>query len=154
MILKKEISKKEIENLIPHREPFLLIEKLINIVPMISATGIMNITKDSFFFSGHFPGQPVMPGVLVVEAFGQSAAALTAYSLDPQIVKNKLVYLMTIQNARFRNPIFPDSELQLNITALKSKGKIWKYKGIAMIDNKIMAESEWMATIVDKKNDQ
>ena len=152
MNLKKEINKKEIESLIPHRDPFLLIDKLINIEPMVSATGIMNITKDKFFFNGHFPEQPVMPGVLIVEAFGQSAAALTAYSLDPSIVKNKLVYLMTIQNARFRNPIFPGCELKLNITALKSKGRIWKYKGVAMVENKIMADSEWMATIVDKKD--
>jgi 3-hydroxyacyl-[acyl-carrier-protein] dehydratase len=152
MNLKKEINKKEIESLIPHREPFLLIDKLINIEPMVSATGIMNITKDKFYFNGHFPEQPVMPGVLVVEAFGQSAAALTAYSLDPSIVKNKLVYLMTIQNARFRNPIFPGCELKLNITALKSKGRIWKYKGVAMVENKIMADSEWMATIVDRKD--
>ena len=152
MNLKKEIDKKEIESLIPHREPFLLIDKLINIEPMVSATGIMNITKDKFFFNGHFPEQPVMPGVLVVEAFGQSAAALTAFSLDPSIVKNKLVYLMTIQNARFRNPIFPGCELKLNITALKSKGRIWKYKGVAMVENKIMADSEWMATIVDRKD--
>ena len=152
MNLKKEINKKEIESLIPHREPFLLIDKLINIEPMVSATGIMNITKDKFFFNGHFPEQPVMPGVLIVEAFGQSAAALTAYSLDPSIVKNKLVYLMTIQNARFRNPIFPGCELKLNITALKSKGRVWKYKGVAMVENKIMADSEWMATIVDRKD--
>ena len=152
MKLKKEINKKEIESLIPHRDPFLLIDKLINIEPMVSATGIMNITKDKFFFNGHFPEQPVMPGVLVVEAFGQSAAALTAFSLDPSIVKNKLVYLMTIQNARFRNPIFPGCELKLNITALKSKGRIWKYKGVAMVENKIMADSEWMATIVDRKD--
>ena len=152
MNLKKEINKKEIESLIPHRDPFLLIDKLINIEPMVSATGIMNITKDKFFFNGHFPEQPVMPGVLVVEAFGQSAAALTAYSLDPSIVKNKLVYLMTIQNARFRNPIFPGCELKLNITALKSKGRVWKYKGVAVVENKIMADSEWMATIVDKKD--
>ena len=152
MNFKKEINKKEIESLIPHREPFLLIDKLTNIVPMISATGIINITKNKFFFNGHFPGQPVMPGVLVVEAFGQTAAALTAYSLDPSIVKNKLVYLMTIQNARFRNPIFPECELKLNITALKSKGRVWKYKGFAMVENKIMADSEWMATIVDRKD--
>ena len=152
MNFKKEINKKEIESLIPHREPFLLIDKLTNIVPMISATGIINITKNKFFFNGHFPGQPVMPGVLDVEAFGQTAAALTAYSLDPSIVKNKLVYLMTIQNARFRNPIFPECELKLNITALKSKGRVWKYKGVAMVENKIMADSEWMATIVDRKD--
>jgi len=152
MNFKKEINKKEIESLIPHREPFLLIDKLTNIVPMISATGIINITKNKFFFNGHFPGQPVMPGVLVVEAFGQTAAALTAYSLDPSIIKNKLVYLMTIQNARFRNPIFPECELKLNIIALKSKGRVWKYKGVAMVENKIMADSEWMATIVDRKD--
>jgi 3-hydroxyacyl-[acyl-carrier-protein] dehydratase len=152
MNFKKEINQKEIESLIPHREPFLLIDKLTNIVPMISATGIINITKNKFFFNGHFPGQPVMPGVLVVEAFGQTAAALTAYSLDPSIIKNKLVYLMTIQNARFRNPIFPECELKLNIAALKSKGRVWKYKGVAMVENKIMADSEWMATIVDRKD--
>jgi 3-hydroxyacyl-[acyl-carrier-protein] dehydratase len=150
MNLKKEINKKEIEKLIPHRDPFLLIEKLVNIVPMISATGVMSVKKNCFFFNGHFPGQPVMPGVLVVEAFGQSAAALTAYSLDPLIVKNKLVYLMTIQNAKFRSPIFPNCELKLNITALKSKEKVWKYKGVAMVENKIMAESEWMATIINR----
>ena len=149
--LKKEISKEEIENLIPHRKPFLLIDKLTEIVPMISATGIMNIKKNDFFFNGHFPGQPVMPGVLIVEAFGQSAAALTAYSIDPEIVKNKLVYLMTVNNARFRNPVMPDCQLLLKVEAIRSKGKIWKYKGVAVVGDKIMADSEWMATMVDRK---
>ena len=104
-----------------------------------------------FFFNGHFPGQPVMPGVLIVEAFGQSAAALTAYSIDPEIVKNKLVYLMTVNNARFRNPVMPDCQLMLKVEAIRSKGKVWKYKGLAMVGDKIMADSEWMATIVDRK---
>ena len=104
-----------------------------------------------FFFNGHFPGQPVMPGVLIVEAFGQSAAALTAYSIDPEIVKNKLVYLMTVNNARFRNPVMPDCQLMLKVEATRSKGKVWKYKGVAMVGDKIMADSEWMATIVDRK---
>ena len=149
--LKKEISKEEIENLIPHRKPFLLIDKLTEIVPMISSTGIMNIKKNDFFFNGHFPGQPVMPGVLIVEAFGQSAAALTAYSIDPEIVKNKLVYLMTVNNARFRNPVMPDCQLLLKVEAIRSKGKVWKYKGVALVGDKIMADSEWMATIVDRK---
>ena len=149
--LKKEISKEEIENLIPHRKPFLLIDKLTEIVPMISATGIMNIKKMIFFFNGHFPGQPVMPGVLIVEAFGQSAAALTAFSIDPEIVKNKLVYLMTVNNARFRNPVMPDCQLLLKVEAIRSKGKVWKYKGVALVNDKIMADSEWMATIVDRK---
>ena len=149
--LKKEISKEEIENLIPHRKPFLLIDKLTEIVPMISATGIMNIKKNDFFLNGHFPGQPVMPGVLIVEAFGQSAAALTAYSIDPEIVKNKLVYLMTVNNARFRNPVMQDCQLLLKVEAIRSKGKVWKYKGVALVGDKIMADSEWMATIVDRK---
>ena len=104
-----------------------------------------------FFFNGHFPGQPVMPGVLIVEAFGQSAAALTAYSIDPEIVKNKLVYLMTVNNARFRNPVMPDCQLMLKVEAIRSKGKVWKYKGVATVGDKIMADSEWMATIVDRK---
>jgi len=152
MVLKKEITKEEIKSLIPHREPFLLIDKLIDIVPMISATGIMNIKKTDFFFNGHFPGQPVMPGVLIVEAFGQSAAALTAYSLDPSIIKNKLVFLMTVNKARFRSPVIPDCKLELKVEAIRSKGKVWKYKGVAMVGDKIMADSEWMATIVDRKD--
>ncbi len=152
MVLKKEITKEEIKSLIPHREPFLLIDKLTDIVPMISATGIMNIKKTDFFFNGHFPGQPVMPGVLIVEAFGQSAAALTAYSLDPSIIKNKLVFLMTVNEARFRSPVIPDCKLELKVEAIRSKGKVWKYKGIAMVGGKIMADSEWMATIVDRKD--
>ena len=152
MVLKKEITKEEIKSLIPHREPFLLIDKLTDIVPMISATGIMNIKKTDFFFNGHFPGQPVMPGVLIVEAFGQSAAALTAYSLDPSIIKNKLVFLMTVNEARFRSPVIPDCKLELKVEAIRSKGKVWKYKGVAMVGDKIMADSEWMATIVDKKD--
>jgi 3-hydroxyacyl-[acyl-carrier-protein] dehydratase len=152
MVLKKEITKEEIKSLIPHREPFLLIDKLTDIVPMISATGIMNIKKTDFFFNGHFPGQPVMPGVLIVEAFGQSAAALTAYSLDPSIIKNKLVFLMTVNEARFRSPVIPDCKLELKVEAIRSKGKVWKYKGVAMVGDKIMADSEWMATIVDRKD--
>ena len=102
------IDKKEIERLLPHREPMLLIDRLINIVPLKSATAIVNVKKTSFFVQGHFPGQPVMPGIFIVEAFGQAAAALTAYSVDPKETENKLVYLMSVDKARFRNPVIPD----------------------------------------------
>jgi len=138
--------------LLPHREPMLLVDKLINIVPLKSATGVVNVKKTSFFVQGHFPGQPVMPGVLIVEAFGQAAAALTAYGIDPKEYKNKLVYLMSVEKARFRNPVIPDCELRLEIEAIRSHGKVWKYKGIAKVNEKIMADAEWAATIVDKKN--
>ena len=130
------IDKKEIERLLPHREPMLLIEKLINIVPSKSATAIVNIKKTSFFVQGHFPGQPVMPGVLIVEAFGQAAAALTAHSVDPKEVENKLVYLMSVEKARFRNPVLPDCELHLDIEAIRSHGRVWKYKGLAKVNGK------------------
>jgi len=149
---KKEINLSEIEKLIPHRKPLLLIDSLVNIVPMISATGIMNIKKSDFFFQGHFPDQAVMPGVLIVEAFGQTAAALTAYSVDPEIVKNKLVYLMTVKEAKFRKPVFPPNKLELKVKAVKALGKVWKYEGTAMIKNDVMAEAVWMATIVDKND--
>tara|TARA_Y100000590_G_scaffold360500_1_gene416814 strand:+ start:1895 stop:2350 length:456 start_codon:yes stop_codon:yes gene_type:complete len=145
------INKKEIENLLPHREPMLLVDKLINIVPAKSATAIVNVKKNSFFVQGHFPGQPVMPGVLIVEAFGQAAAALTAHSIDPKVTKNKLVYLMSVDKARFRNPVIPDCELCLEIEAIRSHGRVWKYKGTAKVDEKIMAEAEWAATIVDRQ---
>jgi 3-hydroxyacyl-[acyl-carrier-protein] dehydratase len=147
---KNSIDKKEIELLLPHREPMLLIDKLTNIVSLKSATAIINVKKTSFFVQGHFPGQPVMPGVLIVEAFGQAAAALTAYSVDPKEYENKLVYLMTVDKARFRNPVIPDCELNLEIEAMRSHGRVWKYKGIAKVNGKKMADAEWAATVVDR----
>ncbi len=145
------IDKKEIEILLPHREPMLLIDKLINIVPLKSATAIVNVKKTSFFVQGHFPGQPVMPGVLIVEAFGQAAAALTAFSIDAKEYKDKLVYLMSIDRARFRNPVLPDCQLNLDIEAIRSHGRVWKYKGVAKVNETKMAEAEWAATVVDRK---
>ena len=152
--MKNELDKEEIKNLLPHREPMLLVEKLTNIVPMISATGHIHVTKNNFYFDGHFPGAPVFPGVLIVEAFGQAAAALAAYSLDPKEVENKLVFLMTIDNARFRSPIIPECELLLNVKVEKIKGRIWKYSGIATVNDKKMADAEWMATIADRNEDK
>ena len=144
------IDKDQIKKLLPHREPMLLIDKLINIVPLKSATGIVNVKKGSFYLEGHFPDQPVMPGVFIVEAFGQAAAALTAHGIDPKEYKNKLVYLMSVDKARFRQPVMPDCELHLDIEAIRSHGKVWKYKGVAKINGKKVADAEWAATIVDR----
>ena len=146
----KNFDKKKIESLLPHREPMLLIDKLINIVHLKSATAIVNVKKDSFFVQGHFPGQPIMPGVLIVEAFGQAAAALTAVGINPKEYENKLVYLMSVEKARFRNPVTPDCELNLDIEAVRSHGRVWKYKGVAKVNGKIMADAQWSATIVDR----
>ena len=150
-MLNSSIDRKKIESLLPHREPMLLIDKLINIVHLKSATAIVNVKTNSFFVQGHFPGQPVMPGVLIVEAFGQAAAALTAYGIDPKEYENKLVYLMSVEKARFRNPVLPNCELHLDIEAIRSHGRVWRYRGVAKVDEKRMADSEWSATIVDKK---
>ena len=145
------INKKEILNLLPHREPMLLLDRLINVKKLFSATAIVNVRKDSFFVQGHFPGNPVMPGVLIVEAFGQAAAALTAHGIDKETYKNKLVFLMGIEKARFRNPVIPDCKLELNIEAIRSHGRVWKYKGEAFVKGKKMADAIWSATIVDRK---
>ena len=145
------LSKSDIELLLPHRDPMLLIDQLSNIKKLSSATGIVNVKKDSFFVNGHFPDQPVMPGVLIVEAFGQTAAALTAHGIDKSTYENKLVFLMGIEKARFRNPVIPDCKLLLNIQAIRSHGRVWKYKGQAFVDDKLMADAVWSATIVDKK---
>ena len=129
----------------------LLIDKLTNIVHLKSATAIMHVKKNGFYVQGHFPGQPVMPGVLIVEAFGQAAAALTASGIDKSEYDNKLVFLMSIEKARFRNPVIPDCKLELNIEAIRSHGKVWKYKGEAFVEGKKMADAQWSATIVDRK---
>ena len=145
------LNKQDIISLLPHREPMLLIDELSEIQKLSSATAVVKVRKDSFFVQGHFPENPVMPGVLIVESFGQAAAALTAHGLDKATYENKLVFLMGVEKARFRNPVIPDCDLILKIEAIRSHGRVWKYKGEAFVDDKKMADAIWSATIVDKK---
>ena len=145
------LNKSDIANLLPHREPMLLIDQLYNIKKLFSATAVVNVKKDSFFVQGHFPDQPIMPGVLIVESFGQAAAALTAHGLDKSTYENKLVFLMGVEKARFRNPVIPDCKLTLKIEAIRSHGRVWKYKGEAFVNEIKMADAIWSATIVDRK---
>jgi 3-hydroxyacyl-[acyl-carrier-protein] dehydratase len=145
------LTKKQIIDLLPHREPMLLIDELTEIKKLSSATAIMHVKKNAFYVNGHFPNNPVMPGVLIVEAFGQAAAALTAHGIDKKQYENKLVFLMSIEKARFRNPVIPDCKLELKIEAIRSHGRVWKYKGEAFVEGKRMADAQWSATIVEKK---
>ena len=147
----KKLTKKDIINLLPHREPMLLIDELYDIKKLYSATAVVNVKKDSFFVQGHFPDQPVMPCVLIVESFGQAAAALTADGLDRATYEDKLVFLMGVEKARFRNPVIPDCKVILKIEAIRSQGRVWQYKGEAFVEDKKMADAIWSATIVDKK---
>tara|TARA_B100000575_G_C22478009_1_gene317159 strand:- start:18 stop:464 length:447 start_codon:yes stop_codon:yes gene_type:complete len=146
-----KLNKKDIAKLLPHREPMLLIDELFDIKKLSSATALVHVRKDSFFVQGHFPDNPVMPGVLIVESFGQAAAALTAHGLDKSTYEDKLVFLMGVEKARFRNPVIPDCDLILKIEAIRSHGRVWKYKGEAFVGDKKMADAIWSATIVDKK---
>ena len=145
------LDKEEIAKLLPHREPMLLIDELYDIKKLSSATALVKVKENSFFVQGHFPDNPVMPGVLIVESFGQAAAALTAHGLDKSTYENKLVFLMGVEKARFRNPVIPNCDLVLKIEAVRSHGRVWKYKGDAFVDGKKMADAIWSATIVDKK---
>ena len=146
-----KLNKDQIISLLPHRDPMLLIDEIYDIKKLTSATAVVTVKKDSFFVQGHFPDNPVMPGVLIVESFGQAAAALTAHGLDKSTYQNKLVFLMGVEKARFRNPVIPDCKLTLKIEAIRSHGRVWKYKGEAFVKNVKMADAIWSATIVDKK---
>ena len=138
-----QLNKDQIKELLPHREPMLLIDELRDIKKLHSATAVVKVRKESFFVQGHFPDQPVMPGVLIVESFGQAAAALTAHGLDKSTYEDKLVFLMGIEKARFRNPVIPDCELLLKIEAIRSHGRVWKYKGDAFVNEKKIIYCNW-----------
>ena len=144
------LNQEEIKEYIPHREPFLFIDKLINIEKLKKATGVKIFTKNDDFFRGHFPEQPVVPGVILVEMMAQTAAALIAYSIKEETF-DKIVYLMNIDNTKFRKPVFPNEKIFANVNALRSKGRVWKFEGI-LVDGKNdkIAESIWCATIMDK----
>lgn len=134
---------------IPHRYPFLLIDKVVDIQPGESATGIKNVSVNEPFFQGHFPGHPIMPGVLIVEAMAQTAAIVVIEALD-DTASDKLVYFMSIDSARFRKPVLPGHTLHLEVNKEHGRGKVWRFKGVARADGVVMAEAVFTAMIVDQ----
>jgi 3-hydroxyacyl-[acyl-carrier-protein] dehydratase len=144
----KELDTARIMQLLPHRYPFLLIDKVVDIVAGKSAVGIKNVTINEPFFPGHFPGHPVMPGVLIVEAMAQTAAAMVVVSMQGD-TEGKLVYFMAIDNARFRKPVVPGDVLNIQVTKKQQRGSVWKFEGIALVDDAVVAEAKFTAMIVD-----
>ena len=144
------LNQEEIKEYIPHREPFLFIDQLTDIEKLKKATGVKTFTQNDYFFQGHFPEQPVVPGVILVEMMAQTAAALIAYSIKEETF-DKIVYLMNIDNTKFRKPVFPNEKIFAKVNALRSKGRVWKFEGI-LVDGKNdkIAESIWCGTIMDK----
>ncbi len=137
----------EIMRLLPHRYPFLLIDRIIDMDADKSATGIKNVTANEPHFQGHFPDQPVMPGVLIIEAMAQTAAALVVHSLGPD-AEGKLVYFMSIEGARFRKPVIPGDRLKVYVSSRRSRGNVWKFKGEAKVDGALVAEATYSAMIM------
>ena len=137
----RSINLQEIMALIPHRYPLLLIDRLEDVHPAESAVGIKNVTFNEPFFQGHFPGHPIMPGVLIIEAMAQTAAVCTVCSFDDQENANKLVYFMTIEEARFRKPVVPGDVLELAVTKLKARRNVWKFRGEARVNGATVSEA-------------
>ncbi|HWK47880.1 MAG TPA: 3-hydroxyacyl-ACP dehydratase FabZ [Stellaceae bacterium] len=138
----------QIMQLIPHRYPFLMIEKLVEIVPHVSAVGIKNVSINEPHFQGHFPSKPVMPGVLIIEAMAQTAACLVVHSLGMNS-QGKLVYFMSIDDARFRRPVGPGDTLRVRVTKLRNRANVWKFSGEAHVDGVLMAEATYTAMIMN-----
>lgn len=138
----------EVMELIPHRPPFLMIDKVEDIVQHESATGVKNVTIDEPFFAGHFPSRPVLPGVLIIEAMAQTAGVLVIETLGEE-ERGKLVYFMTIDSARFRKPVVPGDQLRLEVQVQRHRGPVWKFSGEAKVDGQVVAEATYSAMIMD-----
>jgi 3-hydroxyacyl-[acyl-carrier-protein] dehydratase len=141
-----------IEAILPHRYPFLLVDRVISIEPLRKLVAIKSVTVNEPFFAGHFPGHPVMPGVLILEALAQAAALLAKASMVNE-PGDKVTYLMGIDGARFRRPVIPGDRLELHVEVVKHKGAVWKEKGVAYVDGEVVAEAEFMAMLVDRKKE-
>lgn len=138
----------EILQRLPHRYPFLLVDRAENYVANRSIVGIKNVTFNEPFFPGHFPGNPVMPGVLIVEALGQTGAVLMSKSLDAD-VSGKAIFFMSVDGARFRKPVRPGDQLRMKVVVVKHRGDLFKFRGEAFVDGKLVAEAEFAAMVVE-----
>jgi 3-hydroxyacyl-[acyl-carrier-protein] dehydratase len=138
---------KDIQNLLPHRYPFLLVDRIIQMETGTKAVGIKNVTINEEFFQGHFPNHPIMPGVLIIEALAQVAGILALHS---GAATGKAVYFLSIERAKFRKPVVPGDQLKLEVSILQQRGNVWKFSGNAFVEDKIAAESEFTAMVADK----
>lgn len=139
-----------IEAILPHRYPFLLVDRVVAIEPMKRLVAVKCVTVNENFFNGHFPGHPVMPGVLILEALAQAGGLLVKFSLSED-TSDKVTYLMAIDNARFRKPVVPGDRMELHVEIVKQKGQIWKTNGRAIVDGEVVAEADYMAMLIDRK---
>ncbi len=144
-----QIDIERIMELIPHRYPFLMIDRVVDLTPGESATGIKNVSINEQYFQGHFPAKPVMPGVLIIEAMAQTSAVLVVHTLGPD-AEGKLVYFMLVEGARFRKPIVPGDQVHVHVRKLRTRGNVWKFKGEAKVDGFLMAEATYAAMIMDE----
>ncbi len=138
----------QIVEMIPHRYPFLMIDRVVDAIPDVSAVGIKNVSINENFFQGHFPAKPVMPGVLIVEAMAQTAAVLVVQTLGDEAA-GKLVYFMSVDSARFRKPVGPGDTLHIHVEKQRQRGPVWKFSGVAKVDGKVCAEAVFAAMIMD-----
>ncbi len=143
-----EIDINRVMQMIPHRHPFLMIDRVVDLVSDVSATGVKNLSINEPFFQGHFPGRPVMPGVLIIEAMAQTAAVLVVHTLGPGS-EGKLVYFMSVDSCRFRQPVFPGNTLYVHVTKLRKRGNVWKFSAQAKVDGSLVAEATFAAMILD-----
>jgi len=137
----------EIMQYLPHRYPFLLVDRIVDLQPGKSITGIKNVTFNEPFFQGHFPGQPIMPGVLIIEAMAQ-VAGIAAFSSG---MEGKAVYFMSIEKAKFRRPVVPGDQLRLEIKVLQQRGNVWKFSGAATVEGKLVSEADFTAMVTNKE---
>jgi 3-hydroxyacyl-[acyl-carrier-protein] dehydratase len=142
------IDIQRIMQMIPHRHPFLMIDKVVDVIANECATGIKNVSINENYFQGHFPVRPVMPGVLIIEAMAQTAAVLVVHTLGPKS-EGKLVYFMSVDNARFRRPVFPGDRLDVHVVKQRNRGNVWKFEGRAKVGDELMAEAVFAAMILD-----
>ena len=146
---KTVLNIEEIKALIPHRYPMLLIDRVVDIREGESATGIKNVTANEHFFEGHFPGHPVMPGVLIVEAMAQTAGVLAILSAG-EAAGDKIVYFMTINEVKFRKPVTPGDVLHLKVVVEQARGRVSKFSGVAEVDGKVVSQAKFSAMVADK----